>query len=461
MRRVEVLHIYHTNDVHSHFEHWPRIHQLVTERRKWHEQEGDEFFLFDIGDHMDRWHPLSDGTRGKGNCGLLNESGYDAVTIGNNEGITLSYDELDSLYGNRQFKVLVANLYREDGSRPDWAVPYETYITKSGTRIGVIGLTINYVHFYDLLGWKATDPYEELKHCIKMLKDQTDIIILLSHLGINEDERIAASFPEIDLILGGHTHHILHEGKLVNNCLLGAAGKHGLYTGHAILEVDPSTKQIISKKALLYDMNKWDPAENEQVETETLYRSGKELLQRPVAYLKEPLAAKHFGDSPLVTLLCETLLEWTGADCAFLNAGLLLDGLQKGEVTDFDLLSICPHPINPCTVELNGAELKEVLLQTLDEKWPHMQIKGLGFRGTVMGIFTYQGIRFSPLASSVAEIHIGNEPLDMKRTYTLGIPDMYTFGRFFPAIFRSETKRFFVPEFLRDLLKQKLMQLYK
>lgn len=457
---MEVLHIYHTNDLHSHFEHWPRIHKLVTDRRKWHEQEGDEFYLFDIGDHMDRWHPLSDGTRGKGNCELLNEAGYDAVTIGNNEGITLSYEELDSLYESRQFKVLVANLYREDGSRPEWAQPYETYITKSGTRIGVIGLTINYVHFYDLLGWHAADPFEELKACLKSLKGQTDVIILLSHLGINEDERIAESFPEIDLILGGHTHHILHEGKIVDSSLLGAAGKHGLYTGHAILEVDPSTKQVVAKKAFLYDMNEWEPVHKETEQINKLYQSGEKLLQQPVAYLNEPLEAKHFEESPLVRLLCRTLMEWTKADCAFLNAGLLLDGLGKGEVTEFDLLSICPHPINPCTVELTGAELKEVLLQTMDEKWPHMQIKGLGFRGTVMGKFLYEGMNISA-QNPGQEIYIRNEPLDPKRIYKLGIPDMYTFGRFFPAIFRSESKTFFVPEFLRDLLKHKLQKLYK
>ena len=30
----EVIHIYHTNDLHSHFEHWPRIHHFLKERKK-------------------------------------------------------------------------------------------------------------------------------------------------------------------------------------------------------------------------------------------------------------------------------------------------------------------------------------------------------------------------------------------------------------------------------------------
>ena len=457
---MEVLHIYHTNDLHSHFEHWPRIHQLVTQRRKWHEQEGDEFLLLDIGDHMDRWHPLADATRGKGIVELLNAASYDAVTFGNNEGITQSYDDLDSMYESRQFPVLAANLYREDGTRPEWLQPYKMYTTKAGTKIGTIGLTVNFNHIYDLLGWKVTDPIEELEACLKELKGKADIIVLLSHLGIHDDERIGTMFPEVDVVLGGHTHHILHEGKQVENTLLAAAGKYGQYTGHVIVEVDEKTKKVLTKKASLYDMNEMQPVDNEKEIIESLYAKGKGLLEVPVVDLPHPLTAKHFEESPLADLLCKTLKEWCNADCAFLNAGLLLKGLDKGRVTQYDLLSICPHPINPCTVRLTGAELKEVLLQTKDEKWPHLQIKGLGFRGTVMGNFVYEGIEFRKTSEHTSEILINREAINPKTIYTVAIPDMFTFGRFFPEIFRSQTKKYFVPEFLRDLLREKLTELY-
>jgi 2',3'-cyclic-nucleotide 2'-phosphodiesterase (5'-nucleotidase family) len=404
---------------------------------------------------MDRWHPLSDATRGKGNTELLNKAGYDAVTIGNNEGITMPYEDLDTMYEESKFKVLIANLYRQDGSRPEWAQPYETYITKSGTRIGVIGLTANFTRFYNMLGWKVSDPMEELASCISSLKGKTDLIILLSHLGINEDESIGERFPEIDLIFGGHTHHILHEGKVAGNALLGAAGKYGQFTGHAIIEVDPRTKEIQSKKAYLYDMNEWDEAEMEREHIQGYYERGKDLLSKPIIKLPQKLEASYFGDSPLAEILCRTLREWCKADCAFLNAGLLLHSLEKGNVTDYDLLSVCPHPINPCTLQLTGAQLKEVLIQTKDEKWPHLQIKGLGFRGTVMGKFVYDGVEFSG-----QKIFIDHKPLELKKTYILAIPDMFTFGRFFTEIYRSEHKTYYLPEFLRDLLKWKIMQLY-
>ncbi|MBT2679032.1 bifunctional metallophosphatase/5'-nucleotidase [Bacillus sp. ISL-35] len=451
----EMIHIYHTNDLHSHLEHWPSIHKLVTERRRWHEEEGDEVFVFDIGDHMDRWHPLSDATRGKANCRLLNEAGYDAGTIGNNEGITLPFEDLDSMYHEKEFEMLVANLYKQDGSRPVWAKPYHVYISKKGTRIGVIGVTVNFGRFYEQLGWKVTDPMEEIKTCVEELKEQSDIIILLSHLGIHDDERIASQFTEIDVILGGHTHHILHEGKEVGSSLLAGAGKFGYYTGHVTVKLDHDTKQVLEKTAILYDMNEGGQAEGEKEMAAGYYLEGKDLMGEPVASLPVELTADPMQHTELARLLVQALREWCDADCAFMNAGMILKGLKQGDVTRFDLLEICPHPINPCTINMSGAELKEVLLQTRDETWPHLQIKGLGFRGTVMGVMEYDGIEFRQ-KGNVQQVFINGELIDAKKHYLLAIPDMFTFGRFFPEIQRAEEKRYWLPEFLRNLLEWKL-----
>ncbi|WHX40050.1 bifunctional UDP-sugar hydrolase/5'-nucleotidase [Mesobacillus sp. AQ2] len=451
----EMIHIYHTNDLHSHLEHWTSIHKLVTERRRWHEEEGDEVFVFDIGDHMDRWHPLSDATRGKANCRLLNEAGYDAGTIGNNEGITLPFEDLDSMYLEKEFEMLVANLYNQDGSRPVWAKPYHVYISKKGTRIGVIGVTVNFGRFYEQLGWKVTDPMEEIENCVDELKIQSDVIILLSHLGIHDDERIAEQFPEIDVILGGHTHHILHEGKEVGSSLLAGAGKFGYYTGHVTVKLDVDSKRILQKTALLYDMNEAGQAEDEKEMAAAYYMEGRELMGEPVANLPAKLTADPMQHTELARLLVQALREWCDADCAFMNAGMILKGLKQGDVTRFDLLEICPHPINPCTINMSGAELKEVLLQTRDESWPHLQIKGLGFRGTVMGVMEYDGIEFRQ-KGNVQQVFINGELIDAKKQYLLAIPDMFTFGRFFPEIQRAEEKRYWLPEFLRNLLEWKL-----
>ncbi|MBP3038651.1 bifunctional metallophosphatase/5'-nucleotidase [Bacillaceae bacterium Marseille-Q3522] len=447
---METIHIYHTNDLHSHFENWPRIHQLLTKRVKWHKEAGEQVFLFDIGDHIDLSHPYTEAFKGKGNTRLLNETCYTAVTIGNNEGITLPFSDLNTLYNHAQFDVILANLYTRQNERPNWAQPYHLYTTRTGLTVGVIGLTAYFSLLYQLLGWKLTDPLLELKKQIAAIKEKADVIILLSHLGVHDDEQIAADFPEIDVILGAHTHHIFHEGKLIHDCLLGAAGKFGMYVGHIILTYDPLEKRIKQKKAQLYKTSELPPANKEQEWLEKITLQGKQQLSDYITTVSPHYTCKTI----LAQLLCDALYEWCDADCALLNEGVILHDLSPGEVTRYDILSICPHPINPCVVRLSGAELKEVVRQSLDGKWNDMQIMGLGFRGKLMGKMVTTAIEKDNARYKIDGNEIINDDF-----YKLAIPDMFTFGRFFPAIFRAEKKQYYLPEFLREILAWKLKQL--
>jgi 5'-nucleotidase len=455
----EVIHLYHTNDVHSHFEKWPRIQNFLEERKQWHKEAGEETVLFDIGDHMDRWHPYTEGTHGKGNVELLNDAGYQYVTIGNNEGITLPHDSLDRLYERAQFKVLAANIYTTGGTRPDWAIPYVIHTTSKGTRIGLIGVTAFFENFYSKLGWQIQEPFMELAKQINKIKTETDIVIVLSHLGLNDDERLAEDFPEIDVVLGAHTHHILHQGKLVNESLLCCAGKFGMYIGHVELLIDDN-KCMISKQAQLYDTNDLLEIEGEKAWIDTIYKKGKATLSEICVDLPRKLESDWFQPSELPELMCEALREWSGADCAFINAGLLLDSLPMGKITKGDIHNILPHPINPCVVEVSGSELREILLHSRNEEWPHKQMTGFGFRGQILGVMVYDNIVFVKNAKQpVYDILIDGCLLEADRKYKLTLPDMFTFGYFFPQIHRKN-KEYLLPEFLRDILAWKLKKIF-
>ncbi|MFP5112776.1 bifunctional metallophosphatase/5'-nucleotidase [Bacillaceae bacterium C204] len=448
---METINIYHTNDVHSHLENWPRIKQFLAGKQEMHQQIEEETFLFDIGDFIDLWHPFTEATKGKGNIDLLNECQYTAVTIGNNEGVNLPYEDLNQLYDHAQFDVLLANLYQPNGGYPHWVKPYKVYRTKKGTRVGVIGLTAPFVHLYGLLGWRVTEPIQELKKWMGPLKAESDIIILLSHLGLEEDESIAVECPDIDVILGSHTHHFLEKGKFVGDTLLGAAGKFGHFVGHVTLNLNDS-KTIIDKYAVLYDSKDLPKVQNEQEQIDGYFSKGKSLLNQKVTTLTTPLETNLFQETEFSRMLCRALREWCNSDCAMINSGLLLGSL-KGDVTVFDLLTICPHPINPCVVELTGKELEKVVKQTKNEDLVHRHIKGLGFRGTLLGAFVYDRISMDG-----ESILVDGKEVDYERSYTLALPDMFTFGHFFKDVLPHKEKNYFLPEFLRDILKWKLQK---
>lgn len=444
----ERITIFHTNDLHSHFENWPRIHQFLEQERNMLRQDGEDVFLFDIGDHADRSHPLTEGSAGKRNVDLLNEAQYDAVTIGNNEGITFSYDELNEMYQHADFEVILANLFTTEGNRPDWSCPYLIKTTKSGIKIGITAVTAEYPVFYEKLGWHITSAKDELKAQVRAMKDKVDVIILLSHLGIREDEWVAEECPDIDVIMGGHTHHVLENGRLHNQVLLAAAGKYGMYTGKVELEFDHVSRKVSGKTATLYETSELPEAEDMN---EKWLEEGKQLLSNEITVLDQPILHNPLqAASPLSMLLAEAVLDWCDADLSIVTGGLLLHPLEAGPVTEYDLHKILPHPINPCLVELTGSELKEVIRESRHQNWPTTVIRGLGFRGTILGEFIYKG-----LEEKDHQFYIDGEAVRADHIYRIATVDMFTFGFFFPEMQRAK-KQYFMPEFLRDILKDKL-----
>ncbi|PMC40589.1 bifunctional metallophosphatase/5'-nucleotidase [Bacillus sp. UMB0899] len=459
---LETVHLYHTNDLHSHFENWPSIVQFLKTKKNDHKEQQEQMILLDIGDHADRFHPITEATKGKANVHLLNHLEYDAVTIGNNEGITFSHDDLDTLYEQAQFPVILSNLYTELGERPKWVVPYHIVTLHNGMKMALLGVTVFYEKFYELLGWKIKDPFQSLTETIQQVRDQVDIIILLSHLGISDDEIIANEFPDIDVIIGGHTHHVLPEGKEINQTLIAGAGKYGQYIGHISLTINTEEKKIQTHKATLYPMEHEKKVCKETFQwLQQMSMSSDQILSEVVGISSDNLSLDWFHDSTFPKLLVQAIKEWCDGEVAMVNSGIILEPLQVGPVTRKDLHRICPHPINPCKVFLKGDVLKEVIVQSRDEKMEQLKLKGLGFRGKVMGRMVFEGIdvRMKVLLDGkehVTDIFINGEPIQEDRIYGVATIDMFTLGPLFPEISHAEKKIFYMPELLRDLLAWKL-----
>ncbi|WP_315059950.1 bifunctional metallophosphatase/5'-nucleotidase [Lysinibacillus capsici] len=444
---LEKIHIFHTNDLHSHFKYWPRMQSYVKEMRNKLGNIGETSYLFDVGDHLDRSNIYTEATVGKGNVRLLNEAGYDVVTIGNNEGITLSHEELFHLYDNANFDVVVANVYASHGKKPAWMKPYVILTTAMGTKIGVIAATAMFEVYYEELNWHMDDARSTLLRLAHQLREEVDIVVCLSHLGITEDELLADECPEIDVIFGSHTHHVLPEGKVINGVLLTGGGKFGQYTGHLILEYDKKLRKIVEKKDTLIHNKDLPIVKNEQKVVQFLEDEGNRILDTPVFTTKKAYNKEWFHYSQLSDLFAHAILEKSGADCALFNAGIFLDGLPKGIVTALDLHRIFPHPINLCTIELSVAEMKEIYMQSKNEEWPYIELKGLGFRGVIFGkILTYG---FS--MNENRQLLINGKLADQNHIYKLVTLDLFTFGYFYPS-FKYAKKQYILPEFLRNIM---------
>ncbi|MGN8645297.1 bifunctional metallophosphatase/5'-nucleotidase [Gracilibacillus sp. HCP3S3_G5_1] len=459
---IEHIHFYYCNDLHSHFDQWPNIVHYFNKKKKQHTQANEQSWRIDIGDHVDRSHPIAEAYSGKANVELLNEAGFDFATIGNNEGITLEYNDLYHLYDQANFQVTCGNLKSVNNDKPSWLQNSISIQTKEGLHIKLFGLTAPFNPFYHPLGWHVESPYDYLIREINELRKDADILILLSHLGYSEDQLIAERYPEIDIIIGGHTHHLLKNGEKVNGTLLTAAGKHGKYIGEVHIDWDHQSGKIINKQAYTVETEHLSQDKETVKKIETLNKSAQALLDKQVTFLDSRLTVDWFEETPIIEKLTDKLKDWTKADISMLNAGLLLESMEEGYVTYGDIHRICPHPINPCTVRLRGIEVLEVVRGAYDEALMHFELKGFGFRGKVLGKFIFSGIEIDTEIDQngiehVTYVSMNGKEIEHNKVYLFATADMFTFGQMFPEIARSTTKKFYLPEFMRDLLADALI----
>lgn len=459
----EKLHFYYTNDLHSNFEHWPRVVNHIKQARALQEKERTSHWLFDIGDHVDRAHPIAEAFLGKANVHLMNELGYDVVTIGNNEGITLSHEELYHLYDDADFQVVCTNLTSKTEKQPEWLQTTVQLQSIHGVRIGILGLTVPFNAFYHLLDWHVEYVNETLEEYIIELKETSDVIILLSHLGLNEDREIAKKFTDIDVIIGGHTHHLLQQEETIQQTIITSAGKDCHYVGEVILTWDHQANRLIHKEAFTTNITHIQ----KDLSTEKLLNhyslKADKILNQTIIHTSKRIEVNWFKHTEIMQELTNTLKDWTNADLAMLNAGLLLHDFEPGDITIKDVHEICPHPINPCIVELSGAELLEVIRASITKEFIEYELIGFGFRGKIVGKMIFSGLKIDTARHKngktyVRKVSYKGKPIKDSKKYRIATADTFTFGRLLPEVAKSKTKELFVPEYIRDLLAQTLKE---
>ncbi|MBP1995893.1 bifunctional metallophosphatase/5'-nucleotidase [Paenibacillus eucommiae] len=458
--KLQRLVVLHTNDLHSHFEQMPKVAAYFNQVRE--RETLDCTLTLDIGDHMDRGRPETEGTGGIANLEIMNATGYEAMVFGNNEGLTFTPESLgETVREYASFPVIGSNLLdKKTEITPDFMVPYHI-IHKSGLRIGLIGVTAAFAEYYHLLGWQVTDPLQAVAHYTGLLRPDVEVLIVLSHLGLRMDEQMANEIEGIDLILGAHTHHLLEEPLFLSGTYVCAAGKFGQYAGHIELAYDPAEGRIRELEGRVVDLAAQDNDSSVSALLQHYQASASAALDVEVTRLRQPLSIDWYGESPLGNLVAAGLRRWTSADIGLVNSGQLLQGLKEGRITRGQLLDICPGPINPCRFLLSGRDLLQALEESLLEEFRTKRIRGLGFRGEVLGAISLDGmhVEFDPAREpyhQIVSVRVGDSPLETNRDYLVGTIDMFAFGSGYLSLKLGKQVEYLLPEFLRDVLAAEL-----
>ena len=151
---------------------------------------------------------------------VMNAMKYDVVALGNHE-FDNGIPELARRLENLEADVVCAN-YDFAGTPLEGLVEPYVIVRRAGKKIGVIGLLTDIMKVVDRSVAKDLnylEPADVVNRYAAYLKNEKDcdLVICLSHLGYREDKDLASQLSDVDVIVGGHSHTLLHKKQVVKD----------------------------------------------------------------------------------------------------------------------------------------------------------------------------------------------------------------------------------------------------
>lgn len=310
---------------------------------------------------------------------------YDAWVWGNHE-FDWGVSKLAACASRAEVPMLVANLQGTGSSNDsakiilDRIKPYRL-LKLDGVMVAVIGLTTPGVPHWSrpslLTGLKVTDSLETLKAIVpEVRRVGAQVLVLVCHQGYRESgddhasqiNAIARNFPELDVIIGGHSHRNFPEYK-IDSVLYCQAGYHGMHLGRVDLVFDTAKGRVTHRESRTVLMDDHTPPDAEllklcQPELDKAAASLSEVLGEAKEALDSWGGPKH--ETQFHGLIYESIasaLQRRGVKADVIIHGLLEQQriVKKGPITANDIWGIIPYENTLGTLRLHKSQLLEIL----------------------------------------------------------------------------------------------------
>nr|XP_040229791.2 protein 5NUC [Anopheles coluzzii] len=331
---------------------------------------------------------------------FLNILKPDAISLGNHE-FDLGVEGLVPFLNEVDFPVLVTNLdlSKTPEMQTSRSLQRSIIFTKAGVRIGVIGyLTPETKQLAPINTVEFLDEIEEINKEATSLKNQgVNILIALGHSGLERDKEIAAQCPDVDLVIGGHSHTFLYSGTapdvedpagpypvMVKN----AAGKevpvvqayaYTKYLGYLHLQFDTEGNLIeLDGTPLL--LNGTVERDSDVLQLLELYRPGILALDAQIGHSNVFLDSSRcrFEECNIGNMIADSLVItyattreqsndgfWTDAAIGFIQGGGIRASVNAGPITMKDLKTVLPFGNAMVVTDVTGAQLRQMLEQSV------------------------------------------------------------------------------------------------
>ena len=310
---------------------------------------------------------------------MLNDAGYDIYTIGNHE-FDDGPENLAKQLKRAHFDIISCNL---DATKlPELASLIKPSVVKTinGQKVAFIGAIVPTLAEVSLktemVKVKATGDawMDPIKEEIARVKAQgIDRIVLVTHVGVELDKKLA-ELPDVDVIIGGHSHTRLDKPIIVHHpdgsdCIVVQTGSYGRALGKLDLDFDQHGQVHVANTTYKL-INITDRIHNEK--DVQAYLAEKEKPFAKMRTTVDAIAVSDFdnsfkrfpGDSPIGDLIADALAEGGskyGATIAFQNRGGIRGRIERGPVTEEKVEEILPFENHLLVATVKGSDLMKVL----------------------------------------------------------------------------------------------------
>ncbi|XP_050556281.1 apyrase-like [Spodoptera frugiperda] len=370
---------------------------------------------------------------------FMNMLPHDAHVLGNHE-FDNGIEEVVPYLQHLNSTVVTANII--DDLEPTIQGLYEKSIIveKNNRKIGIIGVLIATTDILASTGrLKFTDEIEAVREEAGKLNAQgVDIIVVLSHCGLEIDREIALhAGPHIDIIVGGHSHTLLFNGDAPENSGFTPLGPYPVVVeqeNRKVLIVQAAAHtQYLGEIKLTFDDN-----------GHLTHWTAQDVLDKIEEYLPqiEEKASEEIGSSlvklsadcacsecNLGNFMCDAFLhaalpragpnQWNYAHFCVNNRGVIRAAIDSGVITYEGLIVASPFENNVEVFDLKGEHIMEMLEFSVEnEQWPGgrlLQVAGLRV--------TFNGSR--PVNSRVVDVQVRCIECDVPRYEPLRLDKYY------------------------------------
>lgn len=385
---------------------------------------------------------LDGGDTWQGSATSLWTNGQDMVDAQKLLGIDVMTGHWEFTYGQDRVKEIIEKDFKDNNieflaqnvvdNEFEEAVfkPYTVKIV-NGVKVAIIGQAFPYTPIanprYLIPDWSFGIREDQMQETVDSARGEggAQVVVLLSHNGMDVDLKMAGRVTGIDAIMGGHTHDAVPEPVIISNpggkTLVINSGAYGKFL--SVLDFDVKNGKVSDYrfKMLPIFSNLIEPDKAMEDHINKVRAPHKSKLDEKLAVTEDLLYRRGNFNGTFDQLICDALMEVKNAQMSFSPGFRWGASVLPGQAITFEDVMTQTAMTYPVVTlnNIKGDQIKNILEDVADNlfnKDPYYQQGGDMVR---VGGLKYTIDPLADIGRRITDMELDGKPLDANKEYSV------------------------------------------